>query len=149
MYKRIAERRIRKVFADLTAGEFDAALADAADDVHHVFPGDNAVGGERHSREAMSRWLARLGRLFPELVFDVERVSVRGLPWEMWVCVKWTDRGRCADGVEYENAGAHWIHLRWGKAVQIRAYLDTERVSEHLRRMAAAGIEEAAATPVS
>jgi ketosteroid isomerase-like protein len=149
MYKRIAERRIRAVFDHLTRGEFDAALADAADDVHHVFPGDNAVGGERHSKEAMRRWLERLHRLFPELVFEVERVGVRGWPWDMWVSVKWSDRGRAADGVEYRNAGAHWIRLRRAKAVQIQAYLDTEQVSEACRRMAAAGIEEAAAQPIT
>jgi ketosteroid isomerase-like protein len=149
MYKRIAERRIRAVFEALTRGDFQAALADVAEDVHHVFPGENAVGGERHSREAMSRWFDRLHRLFPELVFEVEQVSVRGWPWDMWLAVKWNDHGRCADGVEYENDGAHWIRLRRGKAARIQAYLDTERVSEHCRRMAAAGIAEAAEAPVT
>jgi ketosteroid isomerase-like protein len=149
MYKRIAAARIRSVFEGLTRGDFDAALADVADDVHHVFPGENAVGGERHSVDAMRRWFERLHALFPELEFEVERVSVRGWPWDMWVSVKWRDRGRAADGVAYENEGAHWIRIRRGKAVRIQAYLDTERVSEHCRRMAAAGIAEASAPPIT
>jgi ketosteroid isomerase-like protein len=149
MYKRIAERQVRAVFANLTRGDYEAALDGVADDVHHAFPGDNAIGGERDSLDAMRRWFARVYRLFPELRFEVERVSVRGMPWDMWIAVKWNDHGRCADGVEYSNVGAHWIRLRRGRAVHIQAYLDSERVTEHCRRMAAAGIEEAAAAPIT
>jgi len=120
-----------------------------ADDVHHVFPGDNALGGERHSRPAFERWFERLYRLIPEIEFEVHDVAVRGWPWDTAVAVEWTDRGRGADGTAYENEGAHWIRLRWGKAVAVHAYLDTERVSTLLETMAAAGIEEAAAAPIA
>lgn len=148
MYKRIAARRIRQVFAAIGERDHEAALAGVADDVHHLFPGDNALGGERHSREAMLRWFERIGRLIPELEFEVERVSVTGPPWDMWVAVKWRDWGRAADGIPYENQGAHWIHLRRGRAVRIQAYLDSDRVTAICGRMARAGIREAEATPI-
>jgi ketosteroid isomerase-like protein len=51
--------------------------------------------------------------------------------------------------VPYENEGAHWIRLKGGKATYIHAYLDTEKVTEICRRMAASGVEEAAAPPIS
>ena len=148
MYKRIAERQVRQVFADLSRGDHAAATKDLAEDVHHVFPGDNALGGERHSREAMQRWFARLDTLFPEISFEVDHVCVRGWPWDMWLAVEWRDAGRAADGVAYENEGAHWIRIRRGKGVYVHAYLDTDRVTAACNRMAAVGIEEAAAAPI-
>jgi ketosteroid isomerase-like protein len=63
--------------------------------------------------------------------------------------VEWSDAGEAADGVPYVNSGAHVIGLRWGKAVYIHGYLDTLPLVESCRRMAAAGIEEAGAPPIS
>jgi ketosteroid isomerase-like protein len=149
MYKTIARRKVRGLFEALSRGEWEKALEDVAPDVHHVFPGENAIGGERHSREAMGRWFERLYRLIPEIEFEVKEIVVRGWPWDMHVAVEWSDRGKAADGVPYENEGAHWMRLRRGKATYIHAYLDTEKVTEICDRMAASGIEEAAAAPVS
>ena len=149
MYKAIARRKVRGLFAALSRGDWEAAMSDVAPDVHHVFPGDNAIGGERHSREAMELWFKRLYRLIPEIEFEVKQVSVRGWPWDMSVAVEWSDRGKSADGVAYENEGAHWVRLRNGKATYIHAYLDTEKVTEICNRMAASGIEEAGAAPIS
>jgi ketosteroid isomerase-like protein len=149
MYKTIVKRKGHAIFAALSRGDWREATRDMADDVHHVFPGDNALGGERHSREAFERWFERLYRLIPEIEFEVHEVAVRGWPWDTAIAIEWTDRGRGADGTPYVNHGSHWIRLRWGKGVAVHAYLDTEKVTELLRTMAAAGIEEAAATPVS
>lgn len=102
-----------------------------------------------HSRDAMERWFERLFRLFPEIEFEIKRVVAKGWPWDTLVAVEWTDSGKAADGRPYVNAGAHWIRLRWGKAVDIHAYLDTEVLADACRRMAAAGIEEAAAPPIT
>jgi ketosteroid isomerase-like protein len=149
VYKAIARRRARQTFESLSRGDWEAALADVADDVHHVFPGDNALGGERHSKQSMGRWFERVYRLIPELEFDVHRVAVSGAPWDMWVAVQWSDHGHAQDGVAYANRGAHWIRLRRGKAVYIQAYLDTGAVTEICRRLAAQGVDEAAAPPIT
>jgi len=122
--------------------------ADLADDFHHVFAGDNALGGERHSKAAFEEWLRRLYRLIPEIEFEVRDVAVSGWPWNSSVAIEWTDRGRAADGTPYVNEGAHWIRLRWGKATDIHGYLDTARVDRLLGGMAAAGIDEAAAKSI-
>jgi ketosteroid isomerase-like protein len=149
MYKRIAAGRIRKAFEAIGAADHEAALDGVAEDVHHVFPGDNPIGGERHSRDAMLRWFERLGRLFPEIRFELQRVAVKGPPWDMWIAVQWTDAGRAADGEPYDNIGAHWIRIRRGRAVHIQAYLDTGRVTAACDRMAAAGIDEATAPQIT
>lgn len=149
MFKTIARRKARQTFDKLSAGEWRDTLGDIHPDVHHIFPGDNAMGGERHSRDAMERWFERVFRLFPKLEFEVRSVAVKGPPWDMWVGVEWVDRAQPAHGIPYENEGAHWIRLQWGKATYIHAYLDTEKVTEACERLAAAGVEEAAAAPIT
>lgn len=149
MYHAIVRRRARRTFARLSVGDWQSVVDDAADDVHHVFPGEHALGGERHSREALARWLQRTYRLLPALTFDIHRVASRGWPWSTWVAIEWADHGTAADGEAYANEGAHWIHLRWGKATYVHAYLDSQRVADACGRMAAHGIEEASAPPIT
>jgi ketosteroid isomerase-like protein len=149
IYRAIVKRKARGIFAALGEGDWPSATADMAADVHHIFPGANALGGERHSREAFEQWFQRLYRLIPEIEFEVRDVAVRGWPWDTAVAVEWIDRGKGADGTPYVNQGSHWIKLRWGKGVEVHAYLDTEKVTTLLEGMAAAGIEEAAADPIS
>jgi ketosteroid isomerase-like protein len=149
IYRAIVKRKARGIFEALSRGDWQATTKDVAEDVHHVFPGDNAFGGERHSRDAFERWLERLYRLIPDLRFEVQEVAVRGWPWNTAVAIQWTDHGRAVDGEPYSNEGAHWIRLRWGKAVEVHAYLDTEKVSAIADRLAAAGFEEAAAAPIT
>jgi ketosteroid isomerase-like protein len=149
MYKAIARRKAQATFDALSRGDWESAVKDVAPDVHHVFPGDNAVGGERHSKEALERWFERLYRLIPDLHFEVQRISVKGWPWDMMVAVEWTDHGHASDGVPYENEGAHWIRLKGGKATYIHAYLDTEKMTAICNRLAQAGVAEASAEPIS
>jgi ketosteroid isomerase-like protein len=149
MYKAIARRRARATFDALSRGDWEAAIEDVAPDVHHVFPGDNAIGGERHSKDAMARWFERVYRLIPELRFEVRNVAVKGPPWDMMVAVEWIDYGKAVDGVPYANEGAHWIRLQRGKVTYIHAFLDTEKVTAICDRLAADGVEEAAAEPIT
>jgi len=88
VYHAIVRRRTARVFDRLSRGEWDAIVADLAPDVHHVFPGDHPLGGERHHRDAVLRWFERLGRLFPGHDFAVHRVVLRGGPWSTWVTVQ-------------------------------------------------------------
>jgi ketosteroid isomerase-like protein len=149
MYHAIVRRKARRLFASLSEGEWRATIDDIAPDVHHTFPGVHPLGGERHSRAAMERWFERLERLYPDLNFEVHRVIAKGWPHDTTVAIEWSDCGEAADGEPYRNVGAHFIRLRWGKAVYIHAYLDTEVIAESCRRMAANGIQEAAAAPIT
>ena len=149
MYRWIVARKVAGIFDAIGRHDIEGATKDVADDVHHVFPGDNAMGGTRHSKAAMMRWFERVLFLLPEIEFEIKKVAVRGWPWNTIVLVEWTDHGKARDGVPYENEGAHAIRLRWGKGVYIHAYLDTEKVTAVCDRLAAAGVEEAAAQPIT
>ena len=132
----------------MTDGDWHKIVAQLRGDVHHVFPGDHPLGGERHRRESVLAWFERLGRLYPGHEFQVHRVVSRGWPWNTWVAVQWSARLTPQAGDPYTNHGAHWIQIRWGKAGAFHAYLDTQLIAASCEAMAAAGIEEAAAPPI-
>jgi ketosteroid isomerase-like protein len=148
IYRTIVARRVRATFDALGRGDYETGLSGVAEDVTHTFEGDHPLGGTRHSREAMRSWFERLFRLFPALEFELHAVVVKGWPWNTVVAVQWTDSGSSRDQVPYVNDGVHVVRLRWGKAVEIHAYLDTQKVREACDRMAAAGIAEAGAAPI-
>jgi ketosteroid isomerase-like protein len=148
MYHAIVRRRVRGVFGQLSRGEWRDVLTGTAEALHHIFPGDHALGGERHSRRAVTRWFERLERLFPVHTSEVRRVAVRGWPWRTWVAVEWVGTLVPLVGEAYANQGSHRLEIRWGKVTGIHAYLDTQRVADACNVMVATGIEEAAAAPI-
>ncbi len=148
MYRAFTQRRVRAIFDALSAGDYAFALGGLAEDVCHVFAGEHALGGERHSRDAVQRWFERLSRLYEELRFEIRRVSVCGPPWKLTVCVEWLVHARPKAGEPYINEGAHVIEIRRGRVVYLHAYEDSQKVAAALGHMADAGINEAAAAPV-
>lgn len=148
MYKLLIRSRVRAIFDALSRGDYAVALSALTDDVHHVFAGEHALGGERHSRAAVMRWFERLFRLYEELRFDVRRVIVTGPPWRLVVAVEWVVHARPRAGEPYVGGGAHVIEIRRGRVAYLHAYEDSKKVADALRAMADAGIEEAAAAPI-
>ena len=148
MFHRLAARRVRHVFARLSVGDYETALAGLAPDVHHRFAGDHPLGGERHDADAVRRWFERLYRLFPELRFTVTDVAVSGWPWDMTVTVQWRADVVPQIGPEYLNVGAHVLRVRRGRVGCLHAYEDSQAAAEACARMAAEGIEEATAPPI-
>ncbi len=116
--------------------------------IHHRFGGTHALGGERHDREALGRWLGRLARLGTKLHLTVRDVWVKGLPHNTTIIVRWTATDDLPDGSAYHNHGVHIIRMRWGKIVEIDANEDSQAVAESLKMRSAYGIEEASAPPI-
>lgn len=148
MYRFVVERRIRRVFAQLCAGDYESSLAQFPARIEHFFPGDHALGGTRQTPEGMRRWFERLYAIFPGLHFEIKGVLVRGWPWRTTVAIEWLDRATLPDGSSYENEGVHIMHLRWGRVVAFRPYLDTQLVAAACERAARAGVDEATAQPI-
>jgi ketosteroid isomerase-like protein len=149
VYRALIRRRVLAVFARLTAGDHASVVAQFANDVHHVFAGAHALGGERHSRDAVQVWFERLYRLCPQLRFEVGRVVSSGPPWNIWVAVEWVAHVTPAAGESYVNEGTHVIRIRRGRVAYLHAYEDSQKVAQACERMAAMGITEAAAPPIS
>jgi len=149
MYHALIRRRLRHVFALLSAGNFEPVVAKFAPAFEHTFSGNHPLGGTRRSADAVRQWFARLYRLFPSLSFEIKAIVVSGWPWDTRAAVEWIDRATPADGVPYVNEGMHSVRIRWGRVVRLRAYLDTSIVEETCRRLARAGVTEAAAPPIT
>ena len=148
MYHAIVERIARRNFLRVNRKDFAALLRDCSPDIHHRFGGQHALGGERHDREALGRWFARLERLGPNLTLTVHDVWVKGWPADTTIIIRWTATDDLPDGTPYRNRGVHIVRMRWGKVVDIDAHEDSQAVAANMARQAALGILEAAAAPI-
>jgi ketosteroid isomerase-like protein len=148
MYHSIVKRIARKNFLRVNEKDYDALLKDCAPNVRHRFGGRHALGGERHDREALRRWFARLGRLGPTLEITVHDVWVKGMPWDTTIIVRWSATQDMPDGSPYVNRGVHIVRMQWGKIVDIDANEDSQIVAEALKVFAAHGVAEALADPI-
>lgn len=148
MYHAIVERIAIKNFLRVNRKDYGAILKSCSPEVHHMFGGDHALGGERHDREGLRRWFERLGRLSPTLQLTARDVWVTGWPWNTTVIVRWTAVQDLPDGSPYDNHGVHVIRMRWGKIFEIDANEDSQLVAAGLQIWAAHGVAEAVASPI-
>ena len=149
IYSSIVEGIIRKSFQAVQDHNYDVVLKGvSSQNLTHRFAGPNSLGGTRHDKEAMGRWLKRLGTVMPTLKLDVKDVVVHGGPWNTTVMVRWVATNTLANGEPYVNPGVHIIKLRWGKAYDFDVYEDTFVVTYGLEKQAQAGIAEAIAPQI-
>jgi ketosteroid isomerase-like protein len=114
---------MRRVYRDVTAGDFRLVRAMTADDATFVFPGRSSFGGTYHGKEEILRWLGRFATLHPRI--DVLDVAASGPPWNTRVAVRLDD----AIGEDYSNTVLEMFWIRWGKVRRLEAFLDTERIT--------------------
>ena len=149
MFRWFIRRKICAAFAALSRGDGPGRVAHMGPDVHHIFPGNGPLGGERRWRDDVAVWFDRLFRLLPGLAFHVHTLAVDGPPWDTRVGVEWTNVGPLRDGSTYRDTGAHIFPLRNGKIVSFHAYLnDLALFDDALARLAVKGIDEATAPPI-
>ena len=149
MILRVVARKVSAMFDAVARGEHATLLGGLADDVHHSFAGDHALGGERHDKAAVASWLERLRRLCPQMRFVVHRTFASGPPWDLRVAVEWTAHVLPAAGDAYVNHGAHVIRIVRGRVRELHAYEDSQVVAQACAAMVAAGIDEAGAAPIT
>ncbi len=53
-----------------------------ADRFEHIFPGDHALGGVRHSKTGLRAWFQRLFAVHPTLRFEIKHIASSGTPWD-------------------------------------------------------------------
>src|SRR6266542_2382651 len=89
LYSYFVEKSIRQSFDHVNNHRWDEAVKAVAPHVHHRVSGANALGGERHDKEALRRWFERLGRVLPTLHLTVNNIWVKGWPWHTTVFAQW------------------------------------------------------------
>jgi ketosteroid isomerase-like protein len=148
MYHAIVGRILRRAFANVSKGNFEAVLAQCSPTIRHHFAGNHAFGGERHDVEMLRRWFRRVAAVFPNLRLDITDLFVKGMPWDTRAIVVWTEYADLPHGKPYINHGVHHIQLRWGRVTAIRVYLDTQLAALILDELGEVGITEAVAEPI-
>jgi ketosteroid isomerase-like protein len=148
VYRRIVEAQVRKAWRQLAGGNYDYVLAQFAPTFEYSFAGDHALGGTRHSREAMTGWFERLFELFPGIRFEVADVLVKGWPWRSKVVVL-VDVAADVAGEPYRNEVAQTLELRWGRITGIHTLEDTQKLARALERLSEAGVPAAALAAIN
>ncbi len=136
MYSWIVGRLMRVLYGKLSAGDTALLTKTLAPDVQFVFPGESSFAGDHRGRLEVERWLERFVGLRPR--FEILDVAAAGPPWNMRVCARFTDQ--IADP-PYRNEGVEYLRIRWGRLRELRVYLDTQKVADLDRRLAASGSE--------
>jgi ketosteroid isomerase-like protein len=149
MYHRIVAGRVRGTFAAINAGDWESMVAGMAPSFSYRFYGEHALGGERHTAEAMRLWWQRIFRLMPGIGFQVDDVLVAGWPWATRIATRLSIDVGLADGSRYQNVVMQFIAMRWGKITEIRTLEDTALLGAALHRLADQGVTEAVARPIT
>ena len=148
IYRSIVERQLRRAFEALNRGDHAPVLAAFGSPVEHVFFGQHALAGARHTMDSIVPWYARLKTVFPDLHFDIQSLAVRGMPWNTVALVEWRDRFTLRDGTPRGNQGVHVLRLKWGKVVSLRVYCDTQVLASVLHDLKAQGVADAGLPPI-
>jgi hypothetical protein len=131
IYRAIVRRQVRTLFSEANNGNWASIVDGLASTFSYRFIGDTPLGGTRTTHEAMRHWFERLYRL-------MTYVKIRGtIP---------TNAGQTAP---YENEFMQSMILRWGKITSVLTLEDTQRFVDALPRLAASGITDATATPIT
>src|SRR3954451_21586000 len=130
MYSWIVGRVIRRLFAQLSAGDVEPVLRAFSRDARFVFPGDSSFAADTRNHAEIEAWFKRFVALGPR--FEIHDVVVSGPPWNMRAAVRFTDRFPMPDGGgdEYVNNGMQYLRLSWGRVTEDRLHVDTRRVAE-------------------
>jgi ketosteroid isomerase-like protein len=149
MYHALVERKLKRVFAHLSAGDFQPMLDSLAPRFRYRFEGDSPIGGVRSSRESMRLWWERMYRLFPGLAFEVRDVVVAGGPWRTRIFTHLEFVKPLPDGTRYANVVMQRMEMRWGRVTEIHTLEDTQRCMRLLAWQAQRGKQEAGAAAIS
>lgn len=149
-YNSFVAKSLREGFQGVDNHDYDTLAVRFAPNIHHRFAGNHSLGGERNDSQTVVAWLQRVGRVLPDLAFDLRDIHVAGGPNDSTVTVRWDARATLKDGSQpYRNRGVHIVRLRRGKIIDMDVYQDTQVLIDALRRQHDAGISEAHAAPIT
>lgn len=149
MYHTIVKRNLVKSFEALNKGDYQFVTRQFSEDARHWFSGDNhPLAGLRTNKADILAWYDRLARLMPDLKFQIEKISVSGLPNKTIAFLEWTDTLSDRSGKQYSNRGVHVIGISWVKVISLEVFCDTEYLKGYFDALIQQGISEASADPI-
>jgi ketosteroid isomerase-like protein len=154
MYKTIVRWRVRSLFAEANRGNWQAIIDTLSPTFVYRFVGNTPLGGTRTTKPAMRAWFQRIYRLVPDAQLHPQTIVVEGMPWNTRVMTYVKFRGTMppvgdARGAPYENEVMQLMTLQWGRITSVLTIEDTQRFVDILPALAAAGITDATAAPIT
>lgn len=125
MFHAIVRWKLRQTWGRIAQGDWRAATAGAAPDVHFHFVGDTRLGLDTRDRSVWERWFAGLFETFPGISFCFQEAVVAGWPWDTRFVARVAIRATLKDGTRYDNTMTQWGRLRWGTLVDDVVLEDT------------------------
>jgi ketosteroid isomerase-like protein len=120
----------------LNAGDIGPLLRAYADDATLVYPGRHSWAGVHRGKDGIERFLRRFAGV--GLHGETHEILVNGPPWNLTVCVRFTDEATAPDGtVVYANRAVLFGKIAWGKITYQEDYVDTQKVAEFDEYLAA------------
>jgi ketosteroid isomerase-like protein len=154
MYRSIVRWRVRSLFSEANKGNFQAIIDTLSPSFVYRFVGDTPLGGTRTTKLAMKAWFERVYRLVPDAQLIPQMIVVEGAPWNTRVMTYVKFHGTLPSnsnvpGARYENDVMQLMRLRWGRITSVITLEDTQRFVSILPVLAAAGIADATAAPIT
>jgi ketosteroid isomerase-like protein len=149
VYHRIVASKVHATFNQISKGNWEPMLTGMAPRFSYRFYGTSALSGERHTIDGLRRWWERSFRLLPHADFEVQEVIVAGWPWNTRIATRVKVHATLADGSSYDNIFMQNMAMRWARITELHTLEDTATLQAALGRLAAAGIDEAHAAPVT
>jgi ketosteroid isomerase-like protein len=149
VYHRIVAQKVRATFTQIAAGNWEPMLAGMAPRFSYSFYGNSALSGERHTLDGLRRWWERSTKLLPSPDFTVEEVIVAGWPWNTRIATRVRVHAVLEDGSAYDNIFMQNMSMRWARITELHTLEDTATLQTALDKLAAAGIGEAHADPIT
>lgn len=149
LYHEFVRRKILSLFNSVGRGDAEPLLNQFAPRFEHASVGNHALGGSRHGLAATRDWYSRLYRLLPEIAFTIEKLEVRGMPWNTMAVIEWIEVNSGADGIIAASRGIHVVWIRWGRVTRLLIVPETDKLLATLDRLAAKGFAEAKAAAIA
>ncbi len=136
MYRGMVRWRVRRAFAQLSAGDLDRFLSVFGPESVFCFAGDHAFGGERRGVSEIRSLFQEMRRHLRDLRVEPVTVVVGGWPWNTVVATRFRVSASLRDGMAYRNEGMQFARVRWARVVEDRLYEDTVLLVQALERTA-------------
>ena len=148
MYRAIVRRQYRQAWRAMNRHDYEAILRQLAPRFAITFVGDTSLGGTRTTQDAQRAWFERLFRLLPDTSFEMTDHAIDGPPWNTRVAGTFTIRATIG-GRPYTNVFVQFVRLRWGRITAYTVYEDSLRFWRATQQIAADGVAEAIAPPIT
>ena len=115
---------VTKTWHAFVKGDIKAAFANMSDDVSWLIPGKLSLSGLKKGKAAVLDFSRGAAKIFPKgLTTDIRRVYGDGDV----VVLELTNKGKVANGRDYENDYCFVFEIEGGKIRRVREYLDTHK----------------------